>query len=104
MNCIGVDSRWVIYGTMGGLKVKEANFAKLVLNRGNILVSTLRSRDDQYKADLVQRFTKDCIPAFENGRLKPIVDSVFKLSEIRKAHLQMEANANVGKIVLLNDL
>ena len=87
MNSIGTDSRWVIYGTMGGLKVKEANFTKLILKRGSILMSTLRSRGDEYKSELVRRFTKDCIPAFEDGRLKPIVDSVFKLSEVKKAHL-----------------
>ena len=29
LECLGMDARWVIYGSMGGIKVKEANL-KLV--------------------------------------------------------------------------
>jgi hypothetical protein len=43
MNSIGKDGRWVIFGSMGGLKVENANFTKLILNRANILTSTLRN-------------------------------------------------------------
>jgi hypothetical protein len=67
MDCLGLDARWVMYGTMGGLKVSEANFAKLILNRGSIIASTLRNRSDSYKADLVKRFTEDCIAKFDSG-------------------------------------
>lgn len=74
MNSIAVDGRWVMYGTMGGLKVENANFTKLILKRGSIIASTLRNRSDEYKTDLIRRFERDCIPAFENGKLKPIVD------------------------------
>jgi NADPH:quinone reductase-like Zn-dependent oxidoreductase len=35
-----------------------------------------------------------------DGRLKPLVDSVFALAEVAKAHERMEANQNLGKIVL----
>ncbi len=67
MNCLGLDSRWILYGTMGGLKVKpEANFTKLFQNRASIIATTLRSRSDAYKADLCRHFAKDCIPLFEN--------------------------------------
>ena len=104
MNSIGMDSRWVLYAAMGGIKVKEANFQKLILKRGNILVSTLRSRDDNYKTGVVKRFGEECLPEFEKGNLKPIVDRVMKLSEVGKAHEYVESNATVGKVILINDL
>lgn len=49
-----MDSRWVIYGSMGGIKVQEANFIKLLSKRAFILTSTLRNRTDCYKTDLIK--------------------------------------------------
>jgi tumor protein p53-inducible protein 3 len=41
---------------------------------------------------------------FKTGELKPIIDSVYKMSEVSEAHLKMEKNLNIGKIVMVNDL
>ena len=49
MESLGMDSRWVIYGFMGGIKVENVNMMKLLNKRGNILTTTLRNRSDQYK-------------------------------------------------------
>jgi D-arabinose 1-dehydrogenase-like Zn-dependent alcohol dehydrogenase len=38
---------------------------------------------------------------FERGKLKPVIDSVFKLEEVRKAHERMERSEMFGKIVIL---
>lgn len=53
LNCLGYDSRWVIYGSMGGIKVIDANFMKLLNKRAFILTSTLRNRTDEYKTELI---------------------------------------------------
>ena len=37
---------------------------------------------------------------FEDGRLKPVVDSVFALSEAEKAQTRMEKSEHFGKIIL----
>jgi len=37
---------------------------------------------------------------FESGALRPIIDSRFALADVADAHRHMEANANVGKIML----
>lgn len=76
-----MDSRWVIYGTMGGFKIKEANLMKLIGKRASIHTSTLRNRSDTYKKDLLANMERDCWPSFENGELKPIIDKVYSLSE-----------------------
>ena len=38
------------------------------------------------------------------NKIKPIIDSVFPLSDIVQAHTQMEMFGHTGKIVLLNNL
>jgi len=54
----------------------------------------------QYKAALAQEFTERIVPQFANGKLRSIVDSVFPMDEVQQAHKRMEANENIGKIVI----
>jgi NADPH:quinone reductase-like Zn-dependent oxidoreductase len=60
----------------------------------------LRSMDAARKIALTRAFSEFALPRFGDGRLVPIVDSVFDWHDVGEAHLQMESNANVGKIVL----
>lgn len=102
VDCLALDGRWVLYGLMGGGAVEGPVLAALLRKRGSILATTLRSRTDQYKGELVSRFTKTCLQGFEgeNPVLKPIVDSVFDAEDIKDAHQKMEDNKNNGKIVI----
>ena len=104
MESLGMDSRWVIYGFMGGIKVENVNMMKLLNKRGNILTTTLRNRSDQYKHQLIADMERDCYPGFESGVLKPIIDKTFQLSNAKEALLYMNQNLNKGKIVLDCDL
>lgn len=103
LECLGMDSRWIIYGSMGGIKIKEANFTKLLSRRGRILTSTLRNRTDEYKTDLIIDMERDLMEGFLNGNLKPIIDKSFPMSQAVYALNYMQDNLNIGKIVLVND-
>lgn len=51
----------------------------------------------------MKTFTEQILPYFSEDspqRLLPVVDSVYQAIDIRAAHEYMEANKNVGKIVL----
>lgn len=85
LECLGMDSRWIIYGAMGGAKVKEANMMKLMGKRASIRTSVLRGRSDAYKRELIESMERDCFPAFESGEMKPIIDQVFPLSNASEA-------------------
>jgi NADPH:quinone reductase-like Zn-dependent oxidoreductase len=39
-------------------------------------------------------------PFVEEGRLKPVIDSVFPLERAADAHARLESGEHVGKIVL----
>lgn len=104
VECLAVDGRWVLYGTMGGRHVDGDMLGKLLAKRGRLLCSLLRSRSLQYKAELVRAFSERALPHFETsnstGALKPVIDSVFSLHDIAKAHQHMEVNGNSGKIIV----
>lgn len=74
---------------------------RLVLSkRLRLQGTTLRSRPIEQKIALTQKFAKQMLPLFADGRLKPIIDRSFNLEEVVEAHRYMESNSNFGKIVL----
>ncbi|WP_373316406.1 zinc-binding dehydrogenase [Siminovitchia terrae] len=38
---------------------------------------------------------------FRDGRLKPVIDSIWDWGDANKAHAPMTENKNVGKIILM---
>jgi len=89
----------VILSTLGGKEVNKADIGLILRKRITVKGSSLRSRTLEYKVRLANEVEK-LLPLFENGQLRPIVDKVFQLSEVKEAHLYMENNLNKGKIVL----
>jgi putative PIG3 family NAD(P)H quinone oxidoreductase len=86
-------------GLMGGGQT-PVNLGLLLVKRIRWIGTTLRARPIEQKAALSQRFISELIPLFESNQLAPVIDSRFALSEVADAHRHMEANANVGKILL----
>ena len=62
--------------------------------------STLRPRSPTEKAVIADALRAKVWPLLEAGRCKPIIDSVFPLTEAAKAHQRIDSSAHVGKIVL----
>ncbi|CAI2374666.1 unnamed protein product [Moneuplotes crassus] len=99
-----VDCQWVLYGLMGGPKVPEFNLKSFMGKRIQLLCSTLKTRTNEYKADMITKFSEQFLPLFETGELKPIIDITLKYSEMKDAHEYMESNKTQGKIICTNDL
>ena len=60
----------------------------------------LRARPLDEKVAITQRFAAEMLPLFDDGTFRPVIDRRFPLDEIAAAHQHMEANANVGKILV----
>jgi len=97
---LAVDGRWVLYGSLGGVAVDGPIFAKLMQKRAALLATTLRNRSDDYKAELVARFSAAALPALASGALAPVIDAEFALEDAQLAHERMEGNEGCGKILL----
>lgn len=97
---ISVDGRWVLIGVLGGNTVEKVKLMDLMKKRIELTGTLLTPRSNQYKADLTKDFSEQALPLFASGELKPIVDTVFPLEEVQQAHEHMEANKNIGKIIL----
>jgi len=100
MQCLAADGRMVVVGTLGGYEVEKFSLRTLMTKRLQITGAGLRSMDMQRKIALTRKFAAFALPRFADGRLVPIVDSIYDWREVGKAHQRMESNVNVGKIVL----
>lgn len=65
MASLAMDGRWVIYGWMGGKLVDKFDLGALVAKRGTLHTTTLKSRSDAYKTNLLQHLAKEF---FHSGR------------------------------------
>ncbi|MFP5486798.1 MAG: NAD(P)H-quinone oxidoreductase [Acidimicrobiia bacterium] len=86
-------------GLMGGAQT-PVNLGLLLVKRVHWIGTTLRARPIEQKAALSQRFVAEVVPLFESGALRPVIDTRFSLDEIVAAHRHMEADANIGKILI----
>ncbi len=97
--CLATRGRQVVIGVLGGAQA-TVNLGRLLHKRQSLLGVVMRSRSTQEKIELTRAFVRSTLPLLADGRLRPLVDSVFPLSDVARAHERMESNVNKGKIVL----
>jgi putative PIG3 family NAD(P)H quinone oxidoreductase len=93
------DGRIVQIATLGGAKI-TTNIAKLMVKRLHHTGSTLRPRSNADKAAMVAAIEARVMPLLREGRIKPLMDSIFPLEKAADAHRRMETSEHIGKIVL----
>ena len=100
IDCCALDGTIVSLAMLGGRFGEQLDFAKLLGKRITLTASTLRNRSNAYKTELVTHFRRDFGAALADGRLLPVIDSVYPTRAIDEAFARMAANANVGKLIL----
>jgi NADPH2:quinone reductase len=99
VKALRVGGTIVLVGVMGGGKAQVA-IGALLPKRATIVGTVLRARPLEEKIAVSRTVTAEVLPLFDAGLVHPVIDSRFDLGDIVGAHERMEANANVGKIVV----
>ena len=99
INALVDDGRLVQIAFLHGAKV-ELNFAQIMTRRLKFTGSTLRPQSDLSKTQIASDLSEKVWPSLGAGRLNPVIDSVFELSDAGSAHLLMESSKHIGKILL----
>jgi NADPH2:quinone reductase len=76
------------------------DFRRLMVKRLTHTGSTLRPRSVADKAAIARAIEDKVWPLVAAGRIKPVIDSTFPLSNAAAAHARMETSLHIGKIVL----
>ena len=99
MRCMALLGRLVSVGRLGG-RTHKIDLDLMALKRLHLIGVTFRTRTPDERIAIAQRCVADLLPAFAEGRLRPIIDRVFPLDEALEAQGYMTSNAHLGKIVL----
>ena len=91
--------RLVMIAFMGGAKA-EINLASILSRRLTVRGFVMRSQSLAEKREITGRFREQVLPDLVGGTLRPVIDSVYPVTEVGDAHRRMAANENIGKILL----
>ncbi|WP_462378923.1 NAD(P)H-quinone oxidoreductase [Pseudomonas sp. Marseille-QA0892] len=102
LDLLAQDGRWVLIGMMGGRKA-EVDLARVLGKRIQLIGSTLRSRDADFKARLIADMRERVCPLFETGQLKPQLERTFSMKDAEAAFEALASNQVSGKVVIVID-
>lgn len=94
--------RLIFVGTTSGAKA-EIDYSIVMRKRLRIMGTSLRTRSIEEKATATRLFADHVVPLLTNGSVQPVIDSVFKIDQVREAHKRIESNESFGKVVLTID-
>jgi putative PIG3 family NAD(P)H quinone oxidoreductase len=100
LEALAPRGRLVMLGFLQGVKV-AGSLEPIVHRRLEVIGSVMRKRLLEERIPLVAEFARRVLPWFADGRIRPILGATYPLSEIAKAHMEMERDENFGKIVLI---
>jgi len=93
----------VLVGILGSLEPATVDLLPLILRRLQIKGSSMRPRPLADKRAITATFRRRWLPLLVEGRLQPVIDSVFPWEQVAEAHRRMDENRNFGKILLTLD-
>ena len=99
LECLAEDGRLVIIAVQGGVQ-SEINSGLVLRRRLTVTGSTLRPRPVAFKGAIAKALRQHVWPLLEDGRIKPVIDSVYRADQAAEAHRVMESGRNIGKLML----
>jgi NADPH:quinone reductase len=99
LDALGVRGRLMLVGTTGGGNA-PFGFGVVMRKRLRIIGTVLRARSTEEKARATRRFAAHVVPLLQREVVRPVIDKVYRMDEVRAAHERMESNESFGKIVL----
>jgi putative PIG3 family NAD(P)H quinone oxidoreductase len=102
LKSLASKGRMMLVGTTSGGEA-TLSFGFMMSKRLTLRGTVLRARSNDEKAAATESFAQDVVPLLAKGIVKPVVDKVYRMEEIREAHRLMESNENFGKIVVVID-
>jgi NADPH2:quinone reductase len=100
LRTLATSGRVAVVGVGAGARL-ELDLLSLMVARGRIGGSTLRSRSRQAKAAVVAAVEAHVLPLLAAGRIRVPVCDTFPMAEAAAAYDRFERGSKLGKVVLL---
>ena len=102
MDLLAEDGRLVLLASHLGTHA-EVNLQAVVRRRLTLTGSTLRPRPASYKGRLAKELVDKVWPRLADGTFRMPICATFPLERVGEAHAVLDANAQIGKVVLVVD-
>jgi NADPH:quinone reductase len=102
LDLLADSGRLVLLASHAG-RTGEIDTRSIVRRRLTLAGGTLRPRSAAFKAELASALRTHVWPLIEQGRIKTHICATFPLESAGEAHAMLEANRQIGKIVLIVD-
>jgi NADPH:quinone reductase-like Zn-dependent oxidoreductase len=100
LDALALKGRLLFVGTTAGASA-PLDFGIVMRKRLKIIGTMLRSRSTEEKAGATRRFEKHVLPHLKRGLVRPVIDKIYNMEDVRAAHERLESNASFGKVVLM---
>jgi tumor protein p53-inducible protein 3 len=99
LEALAHSGRLVLIGLMKGART-EIDLTAVLRRHLTVIGSTLRTRPEKEKAQIIAALLARFGAALEAGRLRPPIYKVVPMANVAEAHRMMAASEHFGKIVL----
>lgn len=99
LKAMAVDGRCAIISLQAGRQI-SADFELLLRRRLTLVGSTLRPLPKSEKSRIATNVARTVLPLVAQGIIRPHINQTFPLERATHAHIWMESDSNMGKIVL----
>ena len=100
LEALAHSGRLVLIGLMKGARTRDRSDRRCCGVISKVMGSTLRTRPEKEKAQIVAALLARFGAALEAGRLRPPIYKVVPMANVAEAHRMMAASEHFGKIVL----
>ena len=100
IKALAYEGRHATVGYLDGVLKGDLDIEALHSKRLKLFGVSNKLRTAPQRAATVQGFTRDFLPLFASGKLKPLIDKVYDFKDLPAAKARMESDAHAGKIVL----
>lgn len=100
LDLMAYDGRLVLIASHQS-EISPVNTRKLVRKRLTLTGSTLRPRTPEYKGKIAAALVREVWPLLADGRMVTRIHAAMPMEEVRAAHAMLDANEQIGKVVLV---
>jgi NADPH:quinone reductase-like Zn-dependent oxidoreductase len=103
LRSLAFQGRMGIVGYVDGTLTAPIDLETLHAKRLTVFGVSNKLRTPAQRADGIAQFAAQILPAFADGRIRPMIDRAFAFNDMPHAKAHMESNQHTGKIVLSID-
>ena len=91
--------RWIMIATLAG-DISPVNMRTMYVKNIRLIGSTLRSKPEPYKGELLAKLVSEIWPKVESGEVRPTIWKVMSILEANEAHALLRDGKSAGKVVM----